>query len=218
MSEDIIKQIKRRYFEAFGDLEQEIGFLRKLGGILSGALVLSVCFLFLLGQRPPVVIRVSEAAAAQALRSLDMNNAPTVHEVIAFAKRFTVRFKAYNSYTISRDLAEALNQMTGRFQLECRKKYIESGLVSEISSAGINTEIEFKEARLEREARDIAVVSLVGVRRTAKYGTGDYRDILFRSDIVLKKVRRSVNVPDGLLVEDYQEMTLNDLTERSKGK
>lgn len=215
MTETPFSKIKRRYFEAFGDLEEEIRFLRKLGFFLSGTILLLLFFLFVLAKRPPVVIRVSEVEGAQAIQDLKENNAPTAHEMIGFAKRFTARYTGYNSYTVSRDVAEAFNQMTSRFQKESQKKLLDSGFLAKVAQAGIDTEIEFKEGKVERDSEDHAVVSLVGVRRISKYGTQDLsQEVLFRADLVLKKVPRQAQVPEGLLVEEYREILLNELTER----
>ncbi|MBI4970240.1 MAG: hypothetical protein HZC17_00150, partial [Candidatus Omnitrophica bacterium] len=103
--ENIFPEIKRRYFEVFGDLEKEISFLRKLVFILTAIVILELVFLFFVSQKPPVVIRVDRVAGAQVIEDLKINNAPTSFEIISFAKRFTHRYTAYNSYTLSKDLA-----------------------------------------------------------------------------------------------------------------
>lgn len=209
--------IKRRYFEVFGDLEEEIRFLRRTAFCLAGILLVLICFLFQMAKKPPIVIRVSEVQGAQAIRDLPGNNAPTPQEMIGFSKRFVLRYTGYNSYTVSRDMTEALNQMTSRFQKDTQKKMIDSGFLARIAQAGINTEIEFKESKVERDSEDAGLVSIIGVRRIAKYGLeGLNQDVLFRADLVLKKVSRSNDVPEGLLVEEYREMLLNELTERKQ--
>ncbi len=217
MTEKIFSKIKRRYFEAFGDLEEEIKFLRKLSLIFLSFIFLLLIFLFIFAKKPPVVIRVSEVEGARPIESLKENNAPSEHEMIGFAKRFIRRYTGYNSYTISRDMAEAMNQMTYRFQKQAQKKLIDSGFLEKIAQAEIDTELEFKEARLERDSNEAAVLSLVGVRRVSKYGAGDFnQEVLFRADLVLKKVERRETIPEGLLVEEYREILLNELTERKR--
>ncbi|MBI4970241.1 MAG: hypothetical protein HZC17_00155, partial [Candidatus Omnitrophica bacterium] len=111
-------------------------------------------------------------------------------------------------------LAEAFNQMTAGLQKRAHKELIASGLIHKIKEAGIDTEIEFKEEHLERQTKEQAVVSLVGVRQITKYGYPNREQVLFRADFVLKKVPRSRQVPEGLLVEEYQETVLNEIKER----
>lgn len=212
MKNTAFPEIKRRYFEAFGDIEEEVRFLRIASVCLIGVLFVLIIFSFLLAKRPPVVIRVSEVEGAEAIRDLEANNAPTEHEIISFAKRFTTRYTGFNSYTVSRDVSEAFNQMTRNFQKKAQKSLIDSGFLAKVTEAGIDTQIEFKESRIERDSKDASVVSLVGVRRVTKYSAGSFnQEVLFRADIVLEKVTRSSNTPEGLLVEEYREILLNEL-------
>ncbi len=215
MMESAYSKIKRRYFEAFGDIEEENRFLRKLTFSMAALILIFLFFVFGLSKRPPVVIRVTEVRGAEVIRDLKTNNLATSHEMIGFAKRFAARYTAYNSYTIKRDMAEAFNQMTGRFQKGARRKMIDSGFLDKVTQAGIDTKLEFKEAKMERDSEHAAVISLVGVRRVFKYGSEDFiQEVLFKADLVLKKVDRTESVPDGVLVDQYTEILLNDLTER----
>ncbi len=216
---EIIAKVKRRYFEAFGDLEMEIQFLRKANLILAFIVLLAFAGSVILGMKPPVVIRVSEVEGAQVIRDLPKHNEPTHHEIIALSKRFTLRYTGFNSYTVTKDLAEAFNLMTTRLQHEARKSLIDSGLVEKLKTAQIDTQLEFKETKIERDAPDAAVVSLLGVRRISRYDEPSFREeILFRADIVLKKVSRSSNTPEGLLVDGYKELILNDLSRKDEQK
>ena len=212
---DQFSKVKRRYFEAFGDLEEEIKFLRSFAFVLSGIVFVLLIILFLTAKKPPVVIRVSEVKGAEVLTNLKQNNAPSSYEMIAFAKRFTARYTGYNSYTATRDLSEAFNLMTDRFQKESQKKIVDSGLLQKIKESGIDTQIEFKDQKLERDSEDAAVVSLIGVREIRKYGLDSFnQQSLVRADIVLKKVNRTKDIPEGLLVAEYRDILMNELSER----
>lgn len=215
MENPVIK-IKRRYFEAFGDLEKENSFLRKIALGFLCVVFVSVVLLFFAGKRMPVVIRVDELGS-HAIKDLAGNNEPDAHEIVGFAKRFTVRFTGYNSYTILKDLTESFNQMTSRFQKQAQRGVLESGLIQKVIDARIDTEIEFKEEHLERDSKENSVVSLLGVRKIRGYGDeGVSGNTLFRADLVLRKVSRTRETPEGLLVEEYKETTLNELKERKQ--
>ncbi|MBI4972093.1 MAG: hypothetical protein HZC17_09750 [Candidatus Omnitrophica bacterium] len=215
MENPVIK-IKRRYFEAFGDIEKENNFLRKITLGLVCLVFVSSVLLFFSGKRMPVVIRVDELGS-HAIKDLALNNEPDAHEIVGFAKRFTVRFTGYNSYTILKDLTESFNQMTSRFQKQAQRGIIESGLIQKVIDARIDTEIEFKEEHLERDSKENSVVSLLGVRKIRGYGDeGVTGNTLFRADLVLRKVSRTRETPEGLLVEEYKETTLNELKERKQ--
>lgn len=216
---EIITRVKRRYFEVFGDLEKEISFLRRTNLFLVFAVILVFIGAMILGMKPPVVIRVSEVEGAQVIRDLNTNNAPTSYEVISLAKRFTVRYTAFNSFTVTKDLAEAFNLMSIRLQQESKKSLIDSGLVQKLKDAQIDTQTEFKEAKIERDSQEASTVSLIGIRRISKYDDPSFHEeILFRADIVLKKVARSSSAPEGLLIEAYREMILNDLSRKEEKK
>lgn len=211
--DSFISKIKRRYYEAYGDLEKENSFLKKLtlGFVL--ILLLEMTFIFYLGKKEPVVIWADEAGY-QVITNLVSHNEPREFEIVNFAKQFTKHYTAYNSYTVSKDLEEAFNHMTASFQKKAERELVASGLIQKIEAAKIDTEIEFKEEYLDRNSKNASVVSLVGVRKITRYGSPEREQILFRADLVLKKVQRSRDLPEGLLIQEYRETILNQVNER----
>ena len=207
-----LENMGRKYFEVFGDIEAANHFLKLLLMLLTGILFLVLLGSFTLANRPPVVIRVSEVGKAEAVGNLQVNNAPTEPEILYFSKTFVRRFSEYNAYTLSRDMSEAMNLMTAQYQKTARHELVESGVLSRVKEAGLNSQIEFKEEKIERETPEYAVVSLIGVRTLLSFKNKDFRESnLFKSEIVLRKHSRSSAVPSGLLVEDYREIILNKL-------
>lgn len=207
----IFSGIKRRYFEAFGDLEKENEFLKKITLALIALSFLFAILLFLEGKKTPIVIRVDKLGSHE-IKDLKEEANPQGYEIVAFAKRFTLSYTGYNSYTVTRDLAESFNQMSSRFQKIAEKEILESGFIQKVVDSRIDTEIEFKEEHLERDTKEAAVVSLLGVRKIRGYGdSGLTQDVLFRADLVIRKVTRSNETPEGLLIEEYKETTLNEL-------
>ena len=210
-----LEKLKRRYFEVFGDLEAQAEFLKLSNLVLLGVLIAVLLGAFLLAHRPPVVIRVTEVGVAEPIRDFRINNAPSEPEILYFSKSFTRRYTEYNSYTLSRDVTEAFNQMTGRFQKITNRDLVESGLLTRVREAGLHAAIEFKEEKIERETPEFIRVSLIGIRTIQSYKNPDYKEAsLFKAELALKKCQRSMNVPFGLLVEEYHEMILNKIEER----
>lgn len=204
--------MKRRYWEVFGDLEAENEFLKLVDLVLLILLFLALLGGFSLAKRPPVVIRVSQVGEAQAINDLRANNAPGEYEVFDFAKTFTKRFRALNSYTLSSDSAEAWNRMSQRYQKIASKELVESGFLARFHETGLFTEIEFKEEGIERDTSAYTRVWLIGVRNILSYNDPHYKESsLFKAELLLKKVSRSRRIPWGLLVEDYREIILNKL-------
>ena len=210
-----IEKWGRRYFEVFGDLEAQVEFLKLSNLVLLFILLMSLFGSFLLAKRPPVVIRVTEVGGAEPIRDFRMNNAPTEPEIFYFSRSFIRKYTEYNAYTLSRDVTDAFNQMTSRLQKITNRDLVESGLLVRVREAGLHAQIEFKEEKIERETPEFVLVSLIGVRMIQSYKNPNYREsALFKSELVLKKCPRSLEVPAGLLVEDYREMILNKLGEQ----
>jgi hypothetical protein len=209
-----LKSMKRRYYEVFGDLEAEVEFRKLVSLILFALLFVSGFGAFVLAKRPPVVIRVTEVGKAEVIRDLHANNAPTEPEILYFAQNFTKRFTEYNAYTVSRDISEAINMMTERFQKSAWRNVVESGLLAKIEEAKLHASVEFKESKLERETEDHLVVTLVGGRTLKSYKNESFKESnLFKSELILRKVARSRRTPQGLLVDQYSEIILNRIEE-----
>ena len=207
-----LEKYKRRYFEVFGDLEAQVEFLKLSNLVLLFILLMSFFGSFLLAKRPPVVIRVTEVGAAEPIRDFHLNNAPTEPEILYFSKSFVRKYTEYNAYTLSRDVTDAFNQMTLRLQKITNRDLVDSGLLVRIRETGLHAQIEFKEEKIERDTQEFILVSLIGVRTIQSYKNPNYREsALFKAELVLKKLSRSIDVPAGLLVDDYREMILNKL-------
>ncbi len=212
-----LENLGRRYYEVFGDLEAQLEFLKLASLVLLCLLFFAIFGAFVLAKRPPVVIRVDEVGKAEAISDLAAHNAPSKPEILYFARTFVKRYAEYNAYTVSRDMAEAWNLMSARFQTAAKRNLIESGILARIEEAKLCAALEFKEEKIERETPEHVLVSLVWVRTLKSYKDPDYREAsLLKSELVLKKVSRSLPAPSGLLVEDYKEILLNRLEDNKR--
>lgn len=205
---------KRKYFEVWGDLEAQNNTLKLLLSFLCALLLVSMGLTYLATKKPPVVIRVQDIGKAEAIQKFSVNNNITEAEYFFFTKLFIRKFTEYNSYTVSSEITEAFSLMTSNYQKIAKKEVIDSNLISKISQASINTKIEIREIKLEREDDDYAVISFLGLRSITSYNDRDFiQDSLFKGDIILKKVSRSMNHPQGLLVDEYREILVKQLDE-----
>lgn len=207
-----MENIKRKYFEVWGDLEAQNNTLRLL--LLGFVLVLvgSLLLMYLVTVKPPVVIRVSDVGKAEAIKDASSESTVTQPEMVYFTTLFIRKFTEYNSYTISSDIAEAFNLMTVNYQKIAKKEVLDSKLVSKISQASLNTKVEIREIKLEREDKQHAVLSFLGLRTLQSYQNRDFKEeSLFKGDIILKKVPRTMDRPHGLLVEEYREVLVKQL-------
>jgi hypothetical protein len=206
------ENIKRKYYEVWGDLEAQNNTLKLA---LLGLILVFAIFIFLsfLGSRkPPVVIRVNDIGSAQAVSDYPANNAITKPELFYFTKLFIEKFTAYNSYTLSSDLSEAFSLMTKRYQEVAKKDLIDSKLVSQISDASLRASVELRNIKIEREDAKFATLSFICLRTIRSYSNKDFlKESLFKGDMVLKKVNRSMTNPHGLLVDVYSEVLVKEI-------
>ena len=212
-----LENLGRRYYEVFGDLESQLEFLKLASLVLLGLLFFAIFGAFVLAKRPPVVIRVDDVGKAEAISDMVAHNAPSNLEILYFARTFVKRYAEYNAYTVSRDMAEAWNLMSARFQSAAKRNLIESGILARIEETKLCAALEFKEEKIERETPEHVLVSLVWVRTLKSYKDSDYHEAsLLKSELVLKKVSRSLLAPSGLLVDDYKEILLNRLEDNKR--
>lgn len=205
---------KRKYFEIWGDLEAQNNTLKLLLLFLCVLLLASLGLTYLATRKPPVVIRVEDIGKAEGINKFSVNNKITDAEYFYFSKLFIRKFTEYNSYTVSSEITEAFSLMTSNYQKIAKKEVIDSNLISKISQASINTKVEIREIKLEREDDDFAVLSFLGLRSITSYNDRDFKqDSLFKGDIILKKVPRSIDHPQGLLVDEYREILVKQLEE-----
>ncbi len=209
-----LENMKRRYYEVFGDLEAQNEFLKLNNLILLMGFFLAVFGAFILAKQPPFVVRVNEVGKAETIQNIHSNNAPSVPEILDFASVFVKSFRGLNSYTLSDNSSEAWNRMSARYQRIANRDLIESGFLKKLDKTGLYTRIEMKEEKIERETTEYGFVSLIGVRTLLNYNDPGYLESsLFKADLVLKKVPRTRQIPWGLLVENYNEVILNKLEE-----
>ena len=207
-----MENVKRKYFEVWGDLEAQNNTLKALLLSITGLLLVSLVVVYMVTVKPPVVIRVSDIGKSETVSNYNVNNAVTEPELFYFTKLFVQKFTEYNSYTISSDIAEAFNMMTANYQKIARKEVLDSNLVSKISQSSINTRMEVREIKLEREDSNYAVLSLLGLRTIQSYQNRNLKEeSLFKGDVILKKVPRTMDCPQGLLIEEYREVLVKKI-------
>jgi hypothetical protein len=207
-----MEKIKRKYFEIWGDLEAQNNALRLFLFGLLFVLACSLLVIYLITVRPPAVIRVSEVGKAEAVKDYPSENTVTKPEIMYFTKLFIRKFTEYNSYTIASDLAEAFDLMTANYQKVAKREMIDSKLISKISESAIQTQVEIQDIKVEREDKNFAALTVLGLRRLQSYQNRDFKEeSLFKGDIILKKVPRTMKHPHGLLVEEYREVMIKQI-------
>ncbi len=207
-----MEEIKRKYFEIWGDLEAQNNTLKLLLLVMAVLLAISLGLTYLSTRKPPFVVRVSDIGKAEAIKDYRAQNTVTQPELVYFTKLFLQKFTEYNSYTVSSDIAEAFTLMSANYQKIAKKEVIDSNLISKIGEASIHTKVEIREINVEREDDHNAVLTFLALRSILSYQNPDFKEeSLFKGDIILKKVPRTMSRPQGLLVEEYREVLVKQI-------
>ncbi len=201
---------RRRYYELWGDVVAQNYTLRILvAGCLLVIVVLGSSIAAIL-RRPPVVVRVTDVGKAEINRDLTVNNAPDEVELRAFVREFLSAYAELDSATVVADMTRALNMMTRQYQKIHEEEIKKQGLIRKIQEAGIKTRLEILHigfrnsgSKIHASVAGIARVYPSGGDNTARKTNG------FRSHLVLRKVPRTDLTPNGLLVDAFQNETVD---------
>lgn len=181
--------------------------------------VMSVAFVRA-STKPPVVIRVDDIGNATAITDYPTNNAVTEVEVNAFAKDFVRSIVEVNSFTISKDLARALNMMTRQFQDAHRKKLSDGQYVAKIKKAKIQREMQIDRLAITARSPEGYELDVRGILSTNPLG--DTEAPKDRSGLVgqlyIVTVPRGEFTPYGLLVSNFQwrEVPLEEVIKKDE--
>ncbi len=194
------------YYEVWGGLESAN---RALWVALWFALTVALLALILLRvalHRPPVVIRVD--ASGQALAAADSGAQPVVSE--AEIKNFLTLFERFftqlNSYTYESDLNLALAMMTPEFRSKALNDFKSQGLIDKLKSEGRKTALILTEIQVVSDTPKVIECHVKGYREIGSYKQDTPpQEVVFEDDVILKKVPRSEQAPNGVLVQDWTE-------------
>lgn len=201
---------RRKYYELWGDVIAQNYTLRILivGCLL--VVVVLVSSLVAVSRRPPAVIRVSEVGKAEVIRDLQANNEPEEVEIRAFVREFLRSYMELDSTTVIPDMTRALNMMTREYQKVHQEELRKQNLIRKIQEAGIKTRLEIISIGIRQNSGTKVYVTATGISRvSAVSGEGEKKVSGFRSHLILRKVPRTEFTPNGLLVDQYQNETVD---------
>lgn len=169
---------------------------------------------------PPLVIRVDQLGNAAAVTDYNTNNEVLDVEVGAFAKDFVKSIVEVNSYTISKDLARALNMMTRQFQSAHKKKLTDGQYVSKIKKAKIQRELEIERIVITGRTPEGYELDVRGILSTSPLddtvAPKDRSGLMGQLYII--KVPRAEFTPHGLLVSNFhwREVPLDEIMKKDE--
>ncbi len=208
----------RAYYEVFGDTVVMLKTFKALVLVLAGIILFQVYVNLAAQKKPPLVIKVDETGRAQALDAQRIPSEPDEIQIHTFIREFLETFTAYDSKSVEYDFSKALNFMHSDFQKRASHEMLDAirggpPLLQQLKDQNLFSRIEIQEIRIEKNSPGWVSVWAAGVRRVSSYlDSGSRKETLFNAYITLAKVPRTLREPYGLLVYDYREHLVKDLT------
>jgi len=200
------QQKQKKYYEVWADATNTLYFLRTVCLIL----VLVVFGLLLLLKQTtnklPIVVKVSELGEAQVISDWQNKIFVSPPEILYFCQTFIELFCGWDYYQYDENFRKAFRMMT----LECQKKmdnYLQTNkIVDQIKQAQFRTKINFARVDITKDSKNAVWVKIKGTKIQTSYLNPEYKkNIFFETELVLKKVQRTKEIPWGLLVDYYNE-------------
>lgn len=216
-----------KYYEHDGMIRAYANRSMVLAMIFGVLAMASLGFAIYVRLQPPTVIRVDKDGNAsvvggpRSLRaatfSLSANAssaddpasvAPTDLEGRAVVRQFLSRYLAYTPDSVDRNLAEALNMMTGNLRVYSMNKLRDDDTVGKIKNDHVISDFEIRS--IEHVKGTPWTYTVFGVKEVhrVKNATEATDQIVGRYNVRLVETERSETNPSGLLVAEYGEQQM----------
>ncbi len=216
----------RSYYEVFGDTVTLLNTFKVVAMILL-LIILFQAFLILKAQEKlPLVIPVNSLGRARAIEHYETTESRDEIQIQAFVREFMEVYTAYDSKFVEHNFAKALNYMHSEFQKRAQQELMRSdpgdpdheSLLEKLRAQKIYSKLEIQEIRVEKDSPQWVKVWVAGIRRVFSYLDSSYppTETIFNAYITLAKVPRTKTEPYGLLVYDYREHLVKDITSREE--
>ncbi|MFA5858190.1 MAG: VirB8/TrbF family protein [Elusimicrobiota bacterium] len=201
----------RKYYEVWGDTLNMLNFLKTIIIILLFIITGLVLLLRQSNNKPPLVITVDKLGQPQAVKNWESQVSITVPELSNFTQTFIDQFTAYDYYTYMENFKKAFKLMTP----DCQKKmdtYLAANtVVDQITQSQYKTKVVLSKIDIVKDSKYVVSVKVKGYREVTSYLNPSFsKDIVFETDLVYKKVPRTLETPWGVLVDYYNETIFKD--------
>ncbi|MCX7716439.1 MAG: hypothetical protein N2Z73_03385, partial [Endomicrobia bacterium] len=120
-------------------------------------------------------------------------------------------FCGWDYYQYDDNFRKAFKLMTQ----ECAKKLDEfllaNKIVDQIKQAQFRTKLNFAKIDITKDTKDAVWIKVKGTKIQTSYLNPEYRkNIFFETELVYKKVPRTIHTPWGLLVDYYTETVFKE--------
>ena len=221
-----LQRDSRSYYEVFGDTVTLLNTFKVVVTFLM-AIILFQAFLIMKGQqKQPIVIPVDSLGHARAVEDYETSNKRDEIQIQMFVKEFMETYTAWDSKFVEYNFAKALNYMHSEFQKRAQQEMMQASpddpdhrsLIKRLEEQKIYSKIEIQEVRVEKDSPAWVKLWVAGIRRVFSYLDSSHppQETIFNAYITLAKVPRTKSEPYGLLVYDYREHLVKDISSREE--
>ena len=202
---------EKKYYEVWGDSLNSIYFLRTLVIILAGLCVFLVVLLKLSMDKLPLVVRVDTIGQAQAISDWQSGVNITKPEIINFTQTFMELFTQHDLYVYDENFSKAFKMMTPECQRRSDDFLKSNNIIDNIKQSQFKTKLIISKIDIVKDTKNNIILKVKGYREQRSYLNPDfYKEIIYESDVVLSKVKRDIQTPWGLLVDNYSETIIKE--------
>ena len=194
------------YYEAWGGIESAN---RALWTALWFSISVSLLAFILLRvqlRRPPVVILLTTSGQTQVVENNGSQPPVSAAEIKNFLALFERFFTELDLYTYNSSLNTAFSMMTPEFKLKAKDILSRQGVIEKLKADAIKTKLTLTDISIVKDTSQLLECDVKGWRDIGSFkADGPHGELVFEDEIILKKVPRSDQAPDGVLVEDWSE-------------
>lgn len=212
-SQPVINEPKKKvkYLEIWGDAYQTIFLYRTTTIIASGISILLMILLWVSLNKPPVVIQVDKLGYAQAIENWQSNSGVTPPEVLQVTKTFLKYFYQNDYYTYENDYKEAIKMMIPDIRESVNAFIVSKNYIEDIKSNHTRSKLSVSKIAITKNTSDnISVKATIYLVVSSYNSDVPNKTILSEVDIAYKKVRRTNDAPNGVLIYSFNNNKVDE--------
>ena len=190
----------------FGDYVARVNFQQTLIIILVCIIIFLIVLLAQAMKKTPIVIRVDNLGQTEAFENVKSYQNITKPELVNFTNNFIMYYTSHNFYSIKDDFKHAGKMMTESMFNRTNSLVISNNVIDNVIAKQLKTETEITHINVLKDTPDFIAVKVKGTRFITSYKTLDYKaEESFDIELSIKKVKRTMDAPYGLLVDNFNE-------------
>lgn len=200
-----------RYYEVWGESLRIMAIYRTAAIALLGTVLVLAVLLARAMDRPPVVVRVDTVGRAEAVAETRRDDGISIPEIHNFATVFTEWYHGFDFYSYVESYRRAFRMMTPELQQRQQAHLNSSGELAAIAESHLKSTPVISRIEIVKDTREAVLVKVKGYRTVTSYLDDRYRrEIVYEADLVLRKVKRTLKAPWGMLLDHYRETVFKE--------